>query len=293
MMWAEMDCLPPSKDSAKRIKVPLWFASGLRRDEGGMQKLKIVTTSWDDGDPLDLKMAELLRARGLPATFYFPFRGHHGRQTLTPDHLRSLASEGFEVGGHSMTHSALPQLPSREIAREVATCRNRLEDILGQRVRMFCYPKGRYSASVIRHVKDAGYEGARTTRMLRQALDFDPLQMPTSLLAYPNIRKMYAKNLIKARNIRGLLDYVTQFICLDSSVSMGKILFDQVLEKGGVWHLYGHSWQIEEVGLWGDLKEILDYVCGREGVRYLTNANVLTFLPEMMPATLQRSVFQY
>ena len=257
-----------------------------------MPKLSIVTTSWDDGDPLDLKVAELLRARGLPGTFYFAFRGHHGGRILEPSQLKSLASEGFEVGGHSMSHSVLPQLSSKEIAREVGICKNRLEDILAKQVRMFCYPKGRLNPSVIGHVKEAGYQGARTTRMLRQRLDFDPFQMPTSLLAYPNKRMMYAKNLIKGRNIRGLFDYATRFIRLESWVSMGKILFEQVLKEGGVWHLYGHSWQIEEMGLWDDLKEILDYVCGREGVLYLTNAEALTFLPGKTLATPRHSILQ-
>jgi hypothetical protein len=95
---------------------------------------------------------------------------------------------------------------------------------------------------------------------------------------------MYAKNLIKGRNTGGLFDYVTRLIYLESWISMGKILFDQALKEGGVWHLYGHSWQIEEMGLWDDLKEILDYVCGREGVLYLTNAEALTFLPGKTPA---------
>jgi peptidoglycan/xylan/chitin deacetylase (PgdA/CDA1 family) len=189
-----------------------------------------------------------------------------------------------------MSHAVLPELSSKEIAQEVGICKNRLEDILGERVRMFCYPKGRFNAAVVGHVKEAGYQGARTTRMLSQALDFDPFQMPTSLLAYPNKRKMYAKNLIKGRNIRGLFDYVTQFVRLDSWVSMGKILFDRVLKEGGVWHLFGHSWQIEEMGLWDGLKEILDYVCRREGVRYVTNAEVLAFLPEKTPATPQHSI---
>src|ERR1700674_2726071 len=95
---------------------------------------RIVTTSWDDGDPCDLKVAELLRARGLPGAFYFAFRGHHGGRTLEPSQLRSLASEGFEVGGHSMSHSVLPQLSSKEIAREVGIANNGLEDTLGEGV---------------------------------------------------------------------------------------------------------------------------------------------------------------
>jgi len=235
---------------------------------------------------MDLRVAELLRERGLAGTFYFPFRGHHGRPTLTPGHLISLASEGFEVGGHSLSHKVLPRLPGEEMAREVGMCKKRLEDILGKQVRMFCYPKGRFNACAVSHVKLAGYTGARTTRMLRQELNFDPFHMPTSLVAYPNRRSTYAKNLVKARNIRGLFDYVTRFTRLESWVSMAKMLFDQVLKGGGVWHLFGHSWQVEEMGLWDDLKKILDYVCDREGVRYVTNADVLGFLP---PSSLRGS----
>lgn len=255
-----------------------------------MPGLSVVTTSWDDGDPLDLKVAELLRARHLPGTFYVPFIGHHGRRALEPAQLRSLASEGFEVGGHTVSHSVLPQLSSKEIAREVGICKNRLEDILDKQVRMFCYPKGRFNAEVIRHLEETGYEGARTTRMLRQGLDFGPFRMPTSLHAYPNTKMQYAKNLVRGRNIRGLLDYVTRLIWRDSWVSIGKLLFDRVLREGGVWHVYGHSWQIEGMGLWDDLKEILDYVCGREGVLYVTNGEVLTFLPEKTPATPRHSI---
>jgi peptidoglycan/xylan/chitin deacetylase (PgdA/CDA1 family) len=184
-----------------------------------------------------------------------------------------------------MSHNVLSGLRCKEIAGEVGLCKDRLEDILGKRVRMFCYPKGRFNAKVIAEVKRAGYEGARTTRMLRQSLDFEPFRMPTSLLAYPNRGRLYTKNLVKARNIRGLFDYLTRFFRLDSWVSMAKILFDRVLKEGGVWHLFGHSWEIEEMGLWDELKEVLDYVCGREGVLYATNADVLAFLPEKRLAT--------
>jgi peptidoglycan-N-acetylglucosamine deacetylase len=256
-----------------------------------MPRLSVVTTSWDDGDPFDLKVAELLRTRGLSGTFYIPIIGYDGRRTLEPSPLRSLVSDGFEVGGHGMSHNVLLHLSSKEIAREVGICKNRLENILGQQVRMFCYPKGRFNAEVIRHLKETGYEGARTTRMFRQELDFDPFQMPTSLVAYPNIRKLYAKNILRGRNIRGLFTYGTQIIRADNWVTVGKALFERVLRRGGVWHLYGHSWQIEEMGLWNDLKEILDYVSGREGVVYVTNAEVLTFLPEKAPPP-QHSILQ-
>jgi hypothetical protein len=61
-------------------------------------------------------------------------------------------------------------------------------------------------------------------------------------------------------------------------VELGKQLFRQVLEQGGVWHLYGHSWEIEELGIWGDLREMLDYVSNRQGVSYVTNGQLLSLL---------------
>jgi peptidoglycan/xylan/chitin deacetylase (PgdA/CDA1 family) len=241
---------------------------------------RIVTTSWDDGDPNDLRVAELLHSRGLAGTFYIPMVGYHGGKALEAADVKALRSEGFEIGAHGVSHNVLTGLNPRELVQEVRICKSRLEDTLSEPVQMFCYPKGRFNKSVIRHVKEAGYKGARTTRMLRQGVDFDPFQMPTGLLAYPNTRMEYAKNLVKGRNVRGLFDYVTRFIRLDSWVSMGKILFDHVLRKGGVWHLYGHSWEIEKLGLWDELEQMLDYVSRREGVRYVTNAELLAFLPE-------------
>ncbi len=65
----------------------------------------------------------------------------------------------------------------------------------------------------------------------------------------------------------------------DNWVDLGKAFFDLVLRQGGFWYLYGHSWQIEEMGLWDELRQMLDYVSNREGVTYVSNRGVLNFLP--------------
>ena len=38
------------------------------------------------------------------------------------------------------------------------------------------------------------------------------------------------------------------------------------------------------MGLWDDLREILDYVSGRADILYVTNAEVLDFLPQKRTA---------
>ena len=233
---------------------------------------------------MDLKVAELLGARRLAATFYVALRGHHGGPTLEPTQLRSLASNGFEVGGHSLSHNSLPPLDGKEITLEVLNCKNWLDDLLGKPIRMFCYPKGRFNAKVISGVKLAGYRGARTNRMLGRMLDFSPYEMPTTLQAHPLDRYDYLRSALRAASPGRILQYLARVSRASSWVELGKELFDVVVRQGGVWHLYGHSWQIEQMGLWGDLEEILDYVAGREGVRYVTNAEVLDFLPHKIPA---------
>jgi hypothetical protein len=53
-------------------------------------------------------------------------------------------------------------------------------------------------------------------------------------------------------------------------------MFNRVLEHGGIWHLYGHSWEVDQLGIWPDLTEMLDYVSHRDGVAYVTNSRLLS-----------------
>jgi peptidoglycan/xylan/chitin deacetylase (PgdA/CDA1 family) len=243
----------------------------------------IVVTSWDDGSPQDLKIAELLQDAGLAATFYVPIFGSDGRQTLLPEDLRSLASRRFEVGAHTMTHAVLSDLRGQRLWVEVNECKQVLQQILGCEVPMFCYPRGRFNQEVLETVRRAGYCGARTTRMLCSRGPFNTFEMPTTLQAYPHDSLTYYKNLSKRRDLPGLYRYVRELSHLRSWVELGKKLFDQVLLEGGVWHLYGHSWEIDELGIWDDLKEMVDYVRQRPGVTYATNSQVLHLLEHETP----------
>jgi hypothetical protein len=239
-----------------------------------MCKLKIVTTSWDDGDPKDVRIADSLRSRGLKGTFYVPLQGYAGRKTIEHPELRALCSEGFEIGAHSVSHKILSKLNGAELSHEVRDCKSALEQVLGRQVFMFCYPNGRYDSSVVQQVKEAGYRGARTTQMLSLQRDFKPFQMPTTVQAYPHLRAAYVRNLGRARNVSGLVRSVTKLRISRTWVELGKQLFDEVLEDGGIWHLYGHSWEIEELGIWDDLLEMLDYVSHHSNVTYLTNGQL-------------------
>ena len=241
-----------------------------------MRNLTIVTTSWDDGDPKDLRVAELLHSRCLPGTFYVPINGYMGKKTLVGADLRMLLDAGFEIGAHTVSHKNLPRLNTNELVHEVSTCKQTLEQESGRKVSMFCYPNGRYDADVIRTVRNAGYDGARTTRMLSLSTKFFPFEMPTTIQAYPHSKARYVRNLVRAKSVRSLLKYAAELGRFERWVDLGKHLFEQVLTQGGIWHLYGHSWEVEELGIWDDLREMLDHVTHREGVTYAVNSQVVS-----------------
>lgn len=220
-------------------------------------------------------------------TFYVPIKPFKSRPSLVAADLSSLALEGFEIGAHGFAHEDLTRLSSEELARVVALCKQTLEGILGAEVSMFCYPGGRFNGNVVHRLRLAGYRGARTVRMLATGLDFQPFEMPTSLQVYPHSRTTYVKNTAKARRVGRLYDYLTRLSRGNAWVELGKKLFDRVVREGGVWHLYGHSWEIDQLGLWGDLGKMLDYVCKRDGVVYIPNGKVLGYLRRQTKAPQQ------
>lgn len=238
-----------------------------------LNKLSLVTTSWDDGDCADLKLAELLSSKGIRGTFYIPI--NYREKPLGHAELRTLAAAGFEIGAHGWSHELLWGLQAGELDLEVRPCKEVLEDILGKRVQMFCYPRGRYDANAVRAVQQAGYSGARTVRMLATRQTFNAFEMPTTLQVFPHAKLTYLKNVARTRSLESLKSFLVQMPRLGDWVELGKRLFDSVLEDGGIWHLYGHSWEIERLGLWDGLRELLEYVCRRDAVRYVPNCALL------------------
>ena len=231
----------------------------------------IVTTSWDDGNSLDLKLADVLSEHGVRGTFYCAPRNCE-RPAMAPAELRRIG-ERFEIGAHSLTHPDLRPLGRAELMAELTDGRRELEEILGRPVEMFCYPKGRYTARVRRAVVECGYVGARTTRMFRFDLAADPYLMPATIAARDDAWWDWAPHCVRSRSGAGLRLLMRHGPGRTwRELACG--LFEHVAERGGVWHLWGHSWEIEQRGLWDEVRAVLDCVSGRDGVRYLTNGEV-------------------
>jgi peptidoglycan/xylan/chitin deacetylase (PgdA/CDA1 family) len=93
-------------------------------------------------------------------------RGEHdlpdGTRLMSWDEIRALDAAGIDVGGHTVNHAVLANLPLEEVRRELAGCRDQIEAHLGKRPRHFAYPNGYYTPAVQRAVAEAGFHAAVT-----------------------------------------------------------------------------------------------------------------------------------
>lgn len=81
---------------------------------------------------------------------------------MTWDEVRALDAAGVDVGGHTVNHAVLANLPLPEARRELAGCRDHIAEQVGKPPRHFAYPNGYYTPAVQRATAEAGFEAAVT-----------------------------------------------------------------------------------------------------------------------------------
>ena len=97
---------------------------------------------------------------------------------LTPDEIRALDQSGrVEIGGHTLSHAKLDELPKEGQRREIFENKKQLEEILGHPILSFAYPFGNLNESAKQEVKAAGYELAFATDSGPKALHQDCFQI--------------------------------------------------------------------------------------------------------------------
>lgn len=224
-----------------------------------MKRAVYITTSWDDGHPSDLRVAELLAKYGLPGTFYVPMSAE--TETITPTQVREL-SAAFEIGAHTLHHIDLNTATDQQARQEILGAKSWVEDVTGHACPMCCAPKGRFSRRHLGLVRHAGYLGLRTVELLSLAsprVKAGLMVMPTTIQAYPHGQWSFARNAIKRGSFRNLWMSIAHGRTTDWP-RMAQFLLDRAIERGGVFHLWGHSWELQETNQWRRLEEVLRYI---------------------------------
>lgn len=243
-----------------------------------------MTTSWDDGHPLDMRLAELLERYGIAATFYIPRKSAHSR--INAKQIREL-SQKFEIGAHTLDHVYLDRVSDHEAKEQILGSRLWIEDVTGKECRIFCFPGGKFKNHQLSLVSEAGFRAARTAELLSTRpprREAGLYIVPTTVQAFPHRPVAYAKNALKRRHILPLLTSGALFRSSDW-LALAKDLFFRAFAQRGVFHLWGHSWEIDDYRQWRKLEELLALIAhSRKNLNFVFNSE-LPEHPEIEPLT--------
>lgn len=222
----------------------------------------VFTCSIDDGHPSDMKMARLLDKHGLQGTFYIPIHNREGFDVMQPQQVRELASR-FEIGSHTYDHCFLKYIDLTDSHYQVTEGKKQLEDMLGKPVDGFCYPGGKYRPADVSIVKAAGFRYARTTENLCFDAGNQPFEMPTTCQIYPHARNIYFRNFARTGHWHRRHRAMRTALRHEDWIRRLYALFDDACLHGNVFHLWGHSRDIDQFDAWNDLDRFLEYVSTR------------------------------
>lgn len=215
--------------------------------------MKKFITSWDDGHPEDLRVAEILNKKNISAVFYVPIKNVEGREVMTKGEIRKL-SKIFEIGSHTYSHKILTKISLQEAWQEIKRGKVELEQIIGKKVTKFCYPRGSYNNKIINLVKKAGFKSARKVRLYNTRTEgpnsFE--EMPNFHL-YKHSLLVYMAHLIKNGDYLSIGDLLVTYKN-DTDLMISKV---RNIAKTREFHLWGHSWELKKYNLFSLFEKIL------------------------------------
>ena len=221
---------------------------------------KAITFSYDDGVLQDFRLVELFNKYGIKATFNInsELLGTEGALTIqgkTIQHNKISRSDvaplykGHEVASHTLTHPHLTYLPDEEIVRQVERDRENLSRLVGYEVVGMAYPGGGFQNSdrvenVIRR-----YTGVRYARTISLAYSFNSQE-----------------NIFRYKPTAFHMDFDVNYRLADEFFAM---------EGGGLFYIWGHSYEFDVDNTWDKLEEFLRYISHRPDIKYITNKEAL------------------
>lgn len=111
-----------------------------------------IDAAWeDDKTPFIL---DTLDKYGIKATFFLC--GFWVEEY--PDMVKAISEKGHEIGNHSMTHPHMNKLSSAQIKSELEKFESLISGVIGRSTKLFRVPYGEYNDTVIKTLRESGYE---------------------------------------------------------------------------------------------------------------------------------------
>lgn len=148
-------------------------------------KQKFVLITFDDGYRDNISAAEILKDFGMTGLFFistaYISKQYNGVDMLKIDDIKKLKKMGMYIGSHSHIHQQLSELSKDEIAQQIRTSIEILNQF--QNIEDFAYPYGNINYSVINTLKDLKIKRAYVIRQKKYLPNqYNSLNIPRSII---------------------------------------------------------------------------------------------------------------
>lgn len=124
---------------------------------------KPILLTFDDGYVDNYEQAMPLLAKySFPATLFISPGMSDQEGYLNWEQIKKLQEAGWDIQPHGMTHPHLPQLSADQQAFEILEARKQIEEKLGTKADVYCYPYGEFNKTTLKLLKDHGFRYAFT-----------------------------------------------------------------------------------------------------------------------------------
>jgi peptidoglycan-N-acetylglucosamine deacetylase len=189
-------------------------------------------------------------------TFYVPTFNREGRPVMSGAELRSLAS-GFEIGGHTRDHVPLTTCARDVAEQQVRDNRDFLADLLGREIPGFAYVRGKYDDATRDIVRRLGFRYARTTVNFECKPCSDPFRLSTTIQFFPHPLGTKLRNLVRRGVSRDRVAVMAASLGTSALSGACRECALAAASRGRFFHLWGHSWELDEFELWGEFEALL------------------------------------
>jgi peptidoglycan/xylan/chitin deacetylase (PgdA/CDA1 family) len=145
---------------------PLSLEAFIRLMEGDISEKapeKPVLLTFDDGYLDNYEQAMPILAKyGFPATLFVSPGMTEQDGYLNWEQIKKMQAGGWAIQPHGMSHPHLPKLTAEEQAYEIVEARKLIEEHLGTKADVFCYPYGERNKTTLKLLKQHGFRYAFT-----------------------------------------------------------------------------------------------------------------------------------
>jgi peptidoglycan/xylan/chitin deacetylase (PgdA/CDA1 family) len=83
---------------------------------------------------------------------------------MSTEELQSVNSDLVKIGSHCVSHRFLSGLNENEVWNEISESKEKLENIIGKKVKLLAFPFGDYDNRILELAKEAKYERVFTNK---------------------------------------------------------------------------------------------------------------------------------